>query len=88
MANQRNAANCGDDERSLLEEILETMASIDCAVDRFEHKCAVLHDILLVLSRTVEVVKMGLEELMEIDDADDDDEEDDECRGCPNWRRN
>ena len=34
MANQRNAARCGDEERSLLGDVLDTVDCIDCAVDR------------------------------------------------------
>ena len=89
MANQRNAAHCGDDERSLLGDVLDTVDCIDCAVDRLTQKCAITHDILLALARTVQIVKAGIEALMEIDDDDDEDDDGGEytCQRCRNSRR-
>lgn len=92
MANQRNAVPYGDNERGFLEDVLDTMDCIDCAVDRFSQKCAITHDILLTLAKTVQVVKSGIEALMEIDDDDEDDDDDDRgersCQRCQNSRRN
>ena len=88
MANQRYAAHGGDDERRLLENVLDTVDCIDCAVDRFTQKCAITHDILLALARTVQIVKSGIEALMEIDDDDDDDNGGEyACQRCRNSRR-
>ena len=88
MANQRYAAHGGDDERRLLEDVLDTVDCIDCAVDRFTQKCAITHDILLALARTVQIVKSGIEALMEIDDDDDDDNGGEyACQRCRNSRR-
>lgn len=88
MANQRYAAHGGDDERRLLEDVLDTVDCIDYAVDRFTQKCAITHDILLALARTVQIVKSGIEALMEIDDDDDDDNGGEyACQRCRNSRR-
>ena len=84
MANQRNAVPYGDNEHSFLEDVLDTMDCIDCAVDRFSQKCAITHDILLTLAKTVQIVKSGIEALMEIDD---DDRGERSCQRCQNWRR-
>ena len=46
-------------------------------------------DILLALARTVQIVKAGIEALMEIDDDDDEDDDGGEytCQRCRNSRR-
>lgn len=75
MANQRNAVQSGNDERSFLEDVLDTVDCIDCAVDHFTQKCAIAHDILLAVAKTIQIVKSGLEALMELDDEDEEDED-------------
>lgn len=88
MANQRNAAPCGDNEHGFLADMLDTVDCIDCAVDRFSRKCAITHDILLTLARTIQVVKAGIEAIMEIDDNEDNDGGEYLCQRCRNSQRN
>lgn len=86
MANQRYAGRTGENEHCILEDVLDTVDCIDCAVDHISRKCAITHDILLAVSKTVQVVKTGLEALMEIDD-DDEDGGKPVCQRCRNLQR-
>ncbi len=91
MANQRNAVQNSNEEYSFLEDVLDTVDCIDCAVDHFTQKCAITHDILLEVSKTIQALKSGIEALMEMDDDDDYDEEDGGipvCQKCRNSQRN
>lgn len=87
MANQRNAVQNGNEEHSFLEDVLDTVDCIDCAVDHFTQKCTITHDILLAVAKTIQIVKTGIEALMELDD-DEEDGGTPVCQRCRNSQWN
>ena len=86
MANQRNAVS-NNGEHSFLEDVLDTVDCIDCTVDHFTQKCAITHDILLAVAKMLQIVKSGVEALMEMDDNDDEDGGTPVCQKCRNLHR-
>lgn len=90
MEQQNNSKHGSENESSFLEDVLDAAAYIEDSITDAAQKYAMMHDILLVMSNAAQVIKHGVEAVMELsmDDNEETEGGKEACQKCPNCPRN